>query len=172
MQELLKKLLKYKNEIDVNEMMSFCEDILVCLEEDEEAECETNQQCVGMKELFRGYVIRDWMGLNFSTKKYRYVNKIIVSECVCFYDRCWKHRNEAQHDESKQKERMKRWCEKEKERGMRSNMRQIRMFVEKCKIDENRCDSDAYKRWIMNLKAIERKVEKTPENDIRGFMIL
>ena len=41
-QELLKKLLKYKNEIDVNEIMSFCEDILVYLEEDEQAECETN----------------------------------------------------------------------------------------------------------------------------------
>ena len=67
---------------------------------------------------------------------------------------------------------MKRWYEKEKERGMRCNMRQMRMFVEKCKIDENRCNSDTYKRWIMNLKAIERKVEKTPENDIRRFMIL
>ena len=76
------------------------------------------------------------------------------------------------HDESKQKERMKRWCKKEKERGLRSNMRQICMHVDKCKIDENRCNSDTYKRWIMNLKAIEKKVEKIPENDIRRFMIL
>ena len=172
MQELLSKLLKHKNDIGVNEIMSFCEDILVYLEEDEDAEYETNQQHVGMKELFRGYVIRDWMGINFSTKKYRHVNKIIASECVYFYDRCWKHRNEAQHDESKQKERMKRWYEKEKDRGLRSNMRQIRMHVDKCKIDENRCNSDACKRWIMNLKAIEKKVEKIPENDVRRFMML
>ena len=66
---------------------------------------------------------------------------------------------------------MKTWCENEKERAKNCNIRQLRMHAERCKIDEDRCNSDTCKRWIMNLKAIERKAEKIPENDIRSHMI-
>ena len=67
---------------------------------------------------------------------------------------------------------MKTYYENEKERAKNSNMRQLQMHVERCKIDEDRCNSDTCKRQIMNLKTIERKAEKIPENDIRGHMIL
>ena len=67
---------------------------------------------------------------------------------------------------------MKTQHENEKERAKNSNMKQFWMCVERCEIDEDRCNSDICKRWIMNLKAIERKAEKTPENDIRSCMIL
>ena len=40
------------NDIDVNMIMVFCKDILRYLEEEEEDEYETNQQYIGMKELF------------------------------------------------------------------------------------------------------------------------
>ena len=128
-------MLKNKGTVDVNEIMSFCEDILVYLENDQEAEYETNQQYVGMTELFRGYVVKNWMEVNMNTKKYRYLNRILARECVHYYDRCWKHRNQIMHDPIKQKERMKRWYEKEKKRGRNSDSRQIRMYVEKNKLD-------------------------------------
>ena len=62
-------------------------------------------------ELFRGHVANDWKEANFNAKKYQYLNKILAQECVKFYSCCWKHRNEAMHDENKQKQRMKTWCE-------------------------------------------------------------
>ena len=40
-------------------MMSFVEDMLRCLENEEDEEHEMNQQCVGMQELFRGHVVID-----------------------------------------------------------------------------------------------------------------
>ena len=46
------------------------------------------------------------------------------------------------------------------------------MCVEKCKLDIERCSSDTIKRWIMNMKTIEKKVEKIPAKDIRRHMIL
>ena len=46
------------------------------------------------------------------------------------------------------------------------------MYVEKYKLDTRTSSSDTYKRWIMNLKAIEMKVEKIPVNDIRRYMIM
>ena len=67
---------------------------------------------------------------------------------------------------------MKRWYENEKERGRNSDSRQIRMYVEKNKLDVERCNSDTIRRWIMNMKTIEKKVETIPANDIRRYMIL
>lgn len=172
MKKLLLELLKNREFVDVNEIMSFCEDILVHLENDQEVEYETNQQCIGMMELFRGCVAKNWMSADMNVKKCRYLNMILARECVCFYDQCWKHRNEIMHDPIKQKEIMMRWYENEKEKGSRSPSRQMRMHMDKCKLDVERCNSDAIKRWIMNIRTIEKKVEKIPANDIRRHTIL
>ena len=69
-EKLLLKMLKNKGVIDINEIMSFCEDILVYLEGDDKEEYETNQHLVGMMELFRGCVANDWKEANFNAKKY------------------------------------------------------------------------------------------------------
>ena len=61
----------------------------------------------------------------------------------------------------------KKWFKKEKRRAEMSEYRQIRLYVERCKIDLDRCNCDNIKRWIMNLKQIKKKVEKIPPNDIR-----
>ena len=87
-QKILLELLKNRERVDVNEIMSFCEDILVYLENDQEVEYETNQQYVGMKELFRGYVVKNWMSTDMNVKKYRYLNMILARECVYFYNQC------------------------------------------------------------------------------------
>ena len=80
--------------------------------------------------------------------------------------------NEICHDVNKQKDKMIKWFEKEKRKAEESEHRQIRLHVNKSKLDTNVCKSDTIKRWIMNLKRIEKKVEKIPPNDIRRFMIM
>ena len=89
------------DQIHVEEIMSFVEDILRYLENEQEEEYEMNQQYVGMQELFRGYIVIDWEGTNFGNKKYKKLNKIIVKRCVEFYDACWKHRNDEYHNDEK-----------------------------------------------------------------------
>ena len=65
--------------------MPFCENVLRCLKEEEEEEHKTNQNCVGAKELFWGYVATDWEGVNFQCKKRRRLNRtIIVKKCEGF----------------------------------------------------------------------------------------
>ena len=46
-------------DVNVEAIMSFVEDMLKHIENEEEEEHETNQQCVGMQELFRGHVVID-----------------------------------------------------------------------------------------------------------------
>ena len=161
---LLTELLKQKPvEVNVNEIMAFCEDILRYLEEETEEEYETNQQFVGMKEVFRGHVVKDWQGTNLECKKYFVLNKIIVKHCVFFYSQCWKHRNLSMHDEDKQRDRLSKWYEKEKRKAENSEHNQIRLYVQKSKLDVIRCKCDTIRRWIMNLKRIEKRWRKYPK---------
>ena len=111
-EKLLIEMLKNRDEVDVNETIPFCKDILQCLENDLEEECETNQCHVGMSELFRGRVAADWKETNFECRKHRKLNKIIVRRSIKFYNNCWKGRNESMHDEQKQKEQLRKWFEK------------------------------------------------------------
>ena len=76
------------------------------------------------------------------------------------------------HNEQKQKERSQKWFEKEKAKAEQSECGQIRSYAQRCKVDVTRCNCNTIKRWIRNLKRIEKKVEKTPANDIRRRMIM
>ena len=58
-EKLLLEILKNKDEVEANLIMSFFKDILRCLEDGTKEDCETNQYHVGMKELFRGYAALD-----------------------------------------------------------------------------------------------------------------
>ena len=107
-----------------------------------------------------------------SSDKYRKLNKIVVRKCMEFYVKCWKHRNEAYYDAERQKEQIKKWFLKEREKALNSDMQQVRNYVRKFEINEERSDVEKLKKWIMNLKKLERRVEKVPKNDIRRYMIV
>lgn len=125
-EKLLMELLKNRDEVDVNEIMSFCEDILQHLENDLEEEHERNQCHAGMSELFRGHIAVDRKETNFECRRHRKLNMIIEQHSVKFYNNCWKDRNECMHDEQMQKERIKKWFEKEKAKDEQSEYRQIK----------------------------------------------
>jgi len=47
-----------------------------------------SQNFIGFKNLFRGYVVKDWFSADTEQTKYMNVNPVIVRECVQFYQRC------------------------------------------------------------------------------------
>ena len=67
---------------------------------------------------------------------------------------------------------MKEWHEKEKLRAENSDKNQVRSYVKTFKININQCKIDTIKRWIRNLKDIEKKIERIPRNDIRRYFII
>jgi hypothetical protein len=91
---------------------------------------------------------------------------------VHYYNECWKDRNKVMNDDTKQRERLKKWYEKEKRKAETSEYRQLNLYVQRSKIDLERSTCETIKKWIMNLKHIERKVVKIPLDDIRRWMIM
>ena len=160
---------KKPEEVSMDIIMAFVEDILQYLENKEEEEYETNQYLVGIQELFRGYVIVVWEGIELSSKKYSILNEIVAKKCMEFYVKCWKQRNEILYDENKQRECVKKWYEKEKERAEKSDINQVREFAKKFKINIEQYNIDTIKKLIMNLKKIEKKVESVLNNNIRRY---
>ena len=55
---------------------------------------------------------------------------------------------------------------------MNSNTHQLRDYIRKFIINEERSNVETLKKWIMNLKQLEKRVEKVPRNDIRRYMIV
>ena len=67
---------------------------------------EINQEILGIRNVFRGTLIKIWTGNNFGTSDDRKHNKIIVKESVLFYNECCVDRHKEMHDEEEQKKRL------------------------------------------------------------------
>ena len=52
-----------------------------------------------------------------------------------------------------------------------SQCNQLKIHLGKSKLDVTRCKRNTIKRWILNLKKIEKKVEIMPQNDGRRCMM-
>ena len=145
------------------------EDIMNYLESGDEDEYETNQQYIGVDQLFRGFVVKDWQEANFHSTKYRILNKILVYHSVHHYNECWKHRNEAYHDPIKQRNRMLEWYNKIKNYIERNEPRMVNLYIRKHEINVNECTTDTIRKWILNAKEVMKKAEKLKKNDIRRY---
>ena len=81
------------------------EDITIYFDNGDEDEFTTSQQYIGFRELFRGYIVKDWVGSNFNCDKYNELNKVVIKHIVRFYNKCWRYRNNEFHDKAKQRNR-------------------------------------------------------------------
>jgi len=158
-----------QNDVPLDDIFAMMEDILIFLEGGDTEDYETNQQMVGMTYLFRGYVIKVWKGVNFNQDKYRILNKILIKHCVMYYVKCWKDRNEHYHDEEKQKQRAIQ-CKRDLEQYIQNNENiNVRQYIERTNIDEQRCNSITIFKWIYSVKDVIKKVKQIPRNDIRRY---
>ena len=160
------------SEINPEDMLDMLEDIIGFLQGDEdEDEHETSQQCVGMKDIFRGIVVKDWKGADFNCTKYHKLNKIIVCHSVQYYRKCWLNRNEKLHDEEMQRIRVKEWKKNIEKQVEQKEPLAAKMHANRTKIDEERSSVDQIRRWTCGVKEMIKKVEKIPENDIRTYFL-
>ena len=170
--DLIETLMKSKpKEVAEDDIISFVEDIMKYVRNDDECDYQTNQQYVGMKELFRGFVVKVWFGVQLNDPKYHHLNKIIVKKCVNYYLQCWKDRNEDHMNEEKQRTRVLRWYHKLLKKVEESTDMQVKKYVMKHQIDVEHSRTDSIRTWINNVKNFQRKMEEIPKDDIRRYFV-
>ena len=72
---------------DVAKINSLLNDISRYLKN--EKSFESNQEMLGMRNMFRGIVVKSWTGNNFETSADCKHNKMIVKESARFYNEHW-----------------------------------------------------------------------------------
>ena len=174
--EFIKKTAKdlFKaNEQNVAEetTLNMLEDIATFFNNDgEDEEHTTSQQCVGIKEIFRGFIVKDWEGSNFNSERFRELNKVLVVNAVLFYKECWTLRNECNNNEEQQRNRVTKWYEEVKHNVEVNEPLAVQTFVRRNKIKVQRSSIESIKQWMCNVKEISKKVQRTPQGDIRRFI--
>ena len=95
--------MKHKSEeIEEENILDLIEDVVAYFKKDEE-DLELIQQHIGMREIFRGFIVKDWRSPNFNCNKHTTLNRIVVKRSMLFHIKCWKHRNERHYDKGKQR---------------------------------------------------------------------
>ena len=70
----------------------------------------TTQSEIGMRNLFQGWITKNWRDMSSRpNKKHKEINKILVRNSVTFYSEAWKKRNEVIYDPEKYKSFVCNW---------------------------------------------------------------
>lgn len=109
----------------------FVEDVIEYLNRGENY--RTTQQILGFKELFRGYVVKDWFGHNEECITCKEHNKIIVTMCVRYYWKCWEHRNEWHNKPEILRKRVMEWYRHEVKQIINSECVDVERYVKNMK---------------------------------------
>ena len=121
-----------------------------------------------MIELFCRYVAKVQEGSDFSSNKYRIVNKCLIKHVMHFCNECQKDRNEYDCN--------KRSKEKELCNGVKmyrhmneKELPQVKIFPKQVEVDLRRCSAKIMLKQVYEVKEMTKKVEKLLKGDIRWF---
>ena len=96
--ELKKTILKEKITDDEKIIVDMILDDINTYLFSKDNEYNTTQHIIGMKMIFRGWVVKNWININQQTSiSMKRINKIIVKRSVLYYSKSWKQRNEILH---------------------------------------------------------------------------
>ena len=96
----------------------------------EEEEMEKYQIVIGIKYLFRGYIIKKWSGIDFSFSiKYVELNRVIIAHSMKFYLTCWEDRNKCLHNPEEQWLRIVDWYENEWKEALKGDHLEVKKYV-------------------------------------------
>ena len=80
--ETTSELIKHTREnVNVETVLEMVEDIVKFFDGIEE-EYKTLQQYVGIRNLFRGFIVKDWKGADFNCTMHTIMNKILIKKAV------------------------------------------------------------------------------------------
>ena len=135
----------------------------------DETECYTNQQLIGIKALFRGVIVKEWVAVNNENINYHECNRKIVKSCIRFYHDCWKERCEALHKDDKQKEALEEEIKNMKEEANKGTIKGIKNYVDVHKIEEKEEKVSTMKEWRAGFRSFVKNAPKIVHNKMSGL---
>ena len=164
----VKRIDAVRNQIDM-----MLQDIYQYLMEGEEIEGHVIQSIVGMSQIFRGWIVKNWVDVQENQPRRTHVlNKLIIKQSVLFYAEAWKHRNKALHNPDNYWTHAIAWCNKVVESIESDNRPEMRKYLRSQRIDVDRCDSACMRYWILGANEMRKKTKREIMNDIRQYFAM
>ena len=130
------------------------------------------QWFIGMHQVFRGWVAKNWQNpLEIQPKKMIEVNKIIVRNSVRFYSAAWKQRNDTLHSPENYKMFVTNWYENIIDLINRENRPEMKRYLRQQEIDVQRCDVSYIRHWILGALKMRKITREEKVNDIRRYFV-
>ena len=114
-----------------------------------------------MRNVFRGIVIKIWIGNNFDTSEDRKCNKIIVKELLLFHTDCWVDICKEMHDEEEKKKRLSQWYGNLLNK-MLNGESEARSNVERTRLNIDQAPNESIRSWTIGALKMKRKLRKHP----------
>ena len=136
----------------------------------EDEEYMTTQQVIGMKMLFKGWSVKNWVNVNVEPSlKMKKINKILVKCSVTFYSKAWKHRNNIMHNIEAYRQFVIQWHKNVIDLIEKSAKPDMRRYLRTYEINAEKCTNSYIRTWNMKAMAMYKKVQNEESRDIRLF---
>ena len=130
----------------------------------------TTQHIIGMKNMFKGWIVKGWDDpRKEQSSDMRKVNIMLVKASVSYYSKSWVHRNEMLHNPEKYKEYVVQWHHRIVALLERSNRPVMRQYLRTQQIDTEKCSSGYIRQWNISTMEMYKKTDKENLGDIRSF---
>ena len=130
----------------------------------------TNQHLIGMKMLFRGWSIKNWMDVNVTPSlRMKNINKILVKYSLTFYSKAWTHRNMILHSPEIYRQFVVEWHKRIIQLIEKCTKPDMRRYLRTYEITVKKCSNSYIRKWNMDAIDMYKKAENEESRDIRLF---
>jgi len=132
----------------------------------------TNQQVLGMRDVFRGIVVRDWGALPIECIDFTPYNKVMIKKAVDFYSACWNNRCVVMHSPEVRKQYLRKELKAIKLEAMSGTIENYNRYVKAYPINEETASLESMSMWIKKARVFRNNTKRSGQQDIRNLLLM
>ena len=138
----------------------------------EEENFWTNQQVLGMREVLRGIVVKDWVAMPVECIDFTQYNKVLIKKAVVFYCECWNNRCVVLHSPEVRKQYLRKEIKAIKLEAMSGSIENYNRYVNAYPINDKSASLESMSMWIKKARVFRTNAKRSGQQDIRNLLLL
>ena len=132
----------------------------------------TNQQVLGMREVFRGIMVKDWASTPVESTDFTQHNKVLIKKDVNFYCEYWNNRRVVLHTLEVRKYYLRKETQEVKLEALRGSIKIYNRHVNAYPINDESASLESVSMWIKKERFFRTKTKISGQQDIRDLLLI
>jgi len=132
----------------------------------------TNQQVLGMREVFRGIVVRDWVAMPIECIDFTPCNKVLIKKALNFYSECWNNRCVVMHSPEVRKQHLRKDIKAIKLEAISGIIQNYNRYVNAYPINEELATVESMRILIKKATVFRSNTKRSGQQDIRNLLLM